>query len=172
MTIGIISDTHGYYDESLEDHFRLCHEIWHAGDIGDEEVIVRLKRIAPVQAVYGNIDDRKTQQAFPEDCWLEREGIQVLITHIAGSPPRFHPRIKKLLAERPAEILVCGHSHICKVQKDEVHQMLYINPGAAGQHGFHTMRTVLRLDLGEGKIKKLEVIELGRRGQIPNNTKD
>jgi len=168
VIIGLLSDTHGHYDDSLDEHFRLCNEIWHAGDIGDEAVITRLKKIAPVQAVYGNIDDRKMQQALPENAWLEREGLRILITHIAGSPPRYNPRIKKLLAERSIDVLVCGHSHICKVQKDEAHHLLFINPGAAGQHGFHTMRTALRLELAGDKVKKLEVIELGKRGQLPS----
>lgn len=169
MIIGLLSDTHGHYDESLEQHFGKCHEIWHAGDIGDETIIERLQKIAPVQAVYGNIDGPKIQQAFPEDAWVEHEGLRILITHIVGSPLRYNSRVNRLLAGRPVDILVCGHSHICKVQKDEGNHLLYVNPGAAGHHGFHAMRTVLRLELGEGKVKKLEVIELGKRGQIPNN---
>ncbi len=164
MRIGVISDTHGYFDPTLEGYFAGCDEIWHAGDIGDAEVITGLERIAPVQAVYGNIDDAAMQQRFPEDRWLQREGVTILITHIAGKTPAYTTRVKKLLNTRRADVLICGHSHICQVKKDEGRGLLFINPGAAGQQGFHTMRTVLRLELGEGKIKKLEVVELGKRG--------
>jgi len=166
VRIGILSDTHGHYDETLGVHFASCDEIWHAGDIGDLEVVSKLKKMAPVLAVYGNIDDGNLRQIFPEDAWIERAGMRILMTHIAGTPPRYNPRVKKLLNERTADALVCGHSHICQVKKDDSSNLLFINPGAAGQHGFHTMRTALRLELGDGKIKKLEVIELGKRGLV------
>lgn len=166
MRIGVISDTHGFLDPTLVEHFLGCDEIWHAGDIGDPSVINGLERIAPVQAVYGNIDDPSLRQRFPEDLWLTCAGVSILITHIAGKPPVYTTRVKRLLKERRADLLICGHSHICQVKKDETRNMLFVNPGAAGQQGFHTMRTVLRLELGEGKIKKLEVVELGKRGTI------
>lgn len=164
MRIGVISDTHSHFDQALEGYFKDCDEIWHAGDIGDAQVIAGLEHIAPVQAVYGNIDDAAMRQRFPEDLWLVREGVTILITHIAGKTPGYTTRVKKLLNVRRADVLVCGHSHICQVKKDEARNLLFINPGAAGQQGFHAMRTVLRLELGEGKIKKLEVVELGKRG--------
>lgn len=164
MRIGVISDTHGFLDETLAEHFRTCDEIWHAGDIGDASVIAGLERIAPVKAVYGNIDDQVMQQKYPEDLWLTRNGISILITHIAGKPPAYTTRVKKLVSTRHLDVLVCGHSHICQVKKDESRNLLYLNPGAAGQQGFHVMRTVLRLELGQGRIQKLEVVELGKRG--------
>lgn len=164
MTIGVLSDTHGYFDETLAEHFKTCAEIWHAGDIGDDEIIARLKNIAPVHAVHGNIDNTELRAMHPEDLWLEREGIKFWITHIAGQPPRYNPRVTKYLREKSPDVLICGHSHICQVKKDEKHNLLFINPGAAGQQGFHQMRTALRMELGKGKVKKLEVIELGKRG--------
>lgn len=164
MRIGIISDTHGFLDETLTEHFRNCDEIWHAGDIGDAAVITGLERIAPVQVVYGNIDDQAMQRRYPEDLWLVRDGLSILITHIAGKPPRYTSRVKTLLGQRDVDLLICGHSHICQVKKDESGGLLFINPGAAGQQGFHIMRTVLRLELGQGRIQKLEVVELGKRG--------
>lgn len=164
MIIGVLSDTHGFYDDTLEQHFKNCEEIWHAGDIGDKKVIDRLQLLAPVKAVYGNIDDRTLSTTLPENAWLTREGVSILVTHIAGTPPRYNPRVMGLLKEKSPAVLICGHSHICQVKKDESQNLLFINPGAAGHHGFHTMRTALRLELGEGKIKKLEVIELGKRG--------
>ncbi len=166
MTIGLISDTHGYFDESLSEHFRSCNEIWHAGDIGNTDVIRRLKQMAPVQAVYGNIDDRKLQSTLPEYLRLEKEGVRILITHICGSPSRYNSLVARMLDEEKPHVLICGHSHICQVKKDERHNVLFINPGAAGNQGFHTVRTVMRLELNAGRISKLEVIELGKRGAI------
>lgn len=166
VTIGLISDTHGYLDESLTEHFRDCDEIWHAGDIGSPDVISRLERIKPVTCVYGNIDDTVMHSRYPEDCWLTRGGMTFLMTHIAGRPPKYNPRVRKLLAERKADALLCGHSHICEVRKDAAAGILFINPGAAGQQGFHTMRTAMRFSVADGMMEKLEVIELGKRGRI------
>ncbi|MBL7852133.1 MAG: metallophosphoesterase family protein [Cyclobacteriaceae bacterium] len=164
MRIGLVSDTHGFLDETLAQHFQGCDEIWHAGDIGDASVIAGLEQIAPVLAVYGNIDDPAMQRRYPENLRLQREGVSILITHIAGKVPSYTTRVKKLLREQHADVLICGHSHICQVKKDASRNLLFINPGAAGQQGFHLMRTVIRLELGQGKIGKLEVVELGKRG--------
>ena len=170
MIIGLVSDTHGFFDETLETHFRSCAEIWHAGDIGEREVITRLQRIAPVYAVYGNIDDREAQADYPEDAWLEREGVRFLVTHIAGKPPRYTARVKGLIKARSPQALICGHSHICQVKKDEENGLLFINPGAAGVQGFHHMRTAIRMEVLSGRISKLEVIELGVRGRSEPRT--
>jgi putative phosphoesterase len=164
--IGLISDTHSYLDPQVPEHFANCNEIWHGGDIGEMEVITQLEKIKPVRAVFGNIDDKTVQARFPEDLWLEIEGFTVLITHIAGSPPNYNPRVKKIFKERKPDILICGHSHILKIMKDKDRNMFFINPGAAGQHGFHTMKTLVRFELHQKEIKKMEVVELGRRGKI------
>lgn len=166
MTIGLISDTHSYFDPTIGKHFTHCDEIWHAGDIGEMKVIDALEKIKPVKAVYGNIDDAAMRTRFPEDLWLTPEGVTILITHIAGRPPHYNPRIKKLLKDRTPDVLICGHSHICQVKKDESLNLLYINPGAAGQQGFHAIRTMMRMEIQAGKISKMEVIELGKRGMI------
>ncbi len=165
VTIGLISDTHGFLDETVAIHFKDCDEIWHAGDIGHKDVITGLELIKPVTGVHGNIDDPELRNRFPEDCWLTRGGMTFLITHIAGRPPGYNARVKGLLSERKADVLICGHSHICEVKKDES-GLLFINPGAAGQQGFHHMRTVLRMVVAQGAIQKLEVIELGKRGKL------
>lgn len=170
VIIGLLSDSHGFYDETLDGHFRHCDEIWHAGDIGDPLVISRLKQLAPIRAVYGNIDDKGIREAFPEDDWIEREGVSIWITHIAGKPPRYTARVTKRMRDKVPDVLVCGHSHVCQVQKDEKYGLLFINPGASGHQGFHSMRTAMRLELGEGRIKKLEVIELGKRGSTSLTT--
>lgn len=166
MNIGLLSDTHSVLDSKVFEHFKDCDEIWHAGDIGDAEVADRLEKFKPFRAVYGNIDDKNLQARFPEDLWFDCEGMKVWMTHIGGAPPNYNPRIKKILKERIPTIFICGHSHILRVKKDEKLDMLYINPGAAGNHGFHAMKTIIRMEIAEAKIKKMEVIELGKRGVI------
>ena len=165
MIIGIISDTHSFLDPTIAEHFKTCDEIWHAGDIGDRVVISELEKIAPVKAVYGNIDDQEMRTRYPEDLWMTCEGLTLLISHIGGRPPNYNPRVKKIFKEKIPDVFICGHSHILQVKRDDNKRMLYLNPGAAGQQGFHSMRTILRMEIGVGKIKKMEVIELGKRGQ-------
>ena len=113
--------------------------------------------------MFGNIDDGNLRTRFTEDLWYECEGARVWMTHIGGAPPNYNPRIKKTFKDRVPDIFICGHSHILKVKKDEKLNMLYINPGAAGLQGFHTMRTLIRMEFSGAKIKKMEVIELGLR---------
>ena len=167
MKIGLLSDTHGFLDPRIFEHFTACDEIWHGGDVGTIEVARALEEFKPLKAVYGNIDGKDIQVRYLEDLWFEREGLSVLITHIAGAPPRYNPRTKKLLGARVPDILVCGHSHILRVGKDPAYNgMLYLNPGAAGNQGFHHMRTLLRFDISDKQVKNMEVIELGRRGMV------
>ena len=166
MRIGLLSDTHSYLDPKVFEYFKDCDEVWHAGDIGVPDVADTLERFKSFRAVYGNIDDKVLQARFPEDLWFECEGVKIWMTHIAGSPPNYNPRIKKILKERNPDVLICGHSHILRVKKDETYNMLYVNPGAAGNHGFHSMKTIVRMEIEKGKIAKMEVIELGKRGVI------
>lgn len=167
MKIGLLSDTHGYLDPAIREHFRNCDEVWHAGDIGNLNVARTLEAFKPLRAVFGNIDDREIQAAYPEDLFFQCEGLSVWITHIGGAPPRYNPRIRQVLAERPPDIFVCGHSHILRVARDPAFGgMLYLNPGAAGNQGFHHMKTILRFDVRDKDVKNMEVIELGKRGAI------
>lgn len=167
MIIGLISDTHSYLDSKVFDHFKAVDEIWHAGDIGDQSVIHELQKFRPVRAVFGNIDDKTIQSEFPEDLWFDSEGFKIWMTHIGGAPPNYNPRVKKVLKDKAPDIFICGHSHILRVKKDpNFNNMLYLNPGAAGNHGFHLMKTVIRFELIKKEIKKMEVIELGKRGVI------
>lgn len=167
MKIGLLSDTHSFLDNKVFDYFKEVDEIWHAGDIGDAEVINQLEKYKTVRAVYGNIDDKNIISRYPEDNWFDCEGIIVWMTHIAGAPPNYNPRIKKVLQEKIPGLLICGHSHILKVVKDKTYQnMVYINPGAAGNHGFHHMKTILRFEILNKEIKNMEVIELGKRGKL------
>jgi len=168
IRIGLISDTHGYLDPTVESHFKDCDEIWHAGDIGELPLIQKLQKIKPVRAVFGNIDEKDIQVNYPEDLWLEIEGMTIWMTHIGGSPPNYNPRVKKILANKSPDIFVCGHSHILKIIRDKDRDLIYINPGAAGNQGFHHMKTLVRFGLHEGEIIDLEVVELGKRGSLLN----
>ena len=163
MKIGLLSDTHGFLDPKVENYFRECDEIWHAGDIGTLEVVQAMERSKPLQAVFGNIDGPEIRNRFGQDLILERAGFKILLTHIAGSPPRYNSRVKKLISQYQPEILVCGHSHILKIMSDTQAKFLYINPGEAGRQGFHKMRTVVRFDLTDHQISQMQVIELGKR---------
>ena len=166
MKIGLLSDTHGYLDPKVFDYFGACDEVWHAGDIGSSDVAAALENFKPTKAVYGNIDDKVLRTKYPEDLWFQCEGMEIWMTHIAGTPPRYNPRIKKILESRTPAILVCGHSHILRVMNDKTRNLLYLNPGAAGQQGFHHMRTLLRFDVADGAVINMEVIELGKRGIV------
>jgi hypothetical protein len=165
MKIGLISDTHGFLDPKVLEYFEACDEIWHAGDLGEGNVAEALAMFKPFKAVYGNIDNKEVQIRFPEDLWFECEGLTFWMTHIGGTPPNYKPRIKKILKERIPDVFICGHSHILRIKRDPTYKnMLYINPGAAGNHGFHHMKTLVRFDISNGEIKNMEVIELGKRG--------
>jgi uncharacterized protein len=165
IKIGLISDSHGYIDQHILKHLANCDEIWHAGDIGNIEICTELAKNKPFKAVFGNIDNRNIQNQFPENLFLQIEGFKVLITHIAGKPEKYTTRVKKLLKEFNPDILVCGHSHILQVKTDVKHNnMLFINPGAIGNEGFHSIRTMITFDLHEKKISNMKVIELGKRG--------
>lgn len=166
-TIGLISDTHSYLDPHVFDHFARCDEIWHAGDIGDIEIIDKLEAFKPVRIVFGNIDNREVQLRTSENLHFEIEGFRVWMTHIGGAPPRYNPQVFPLLKADTPDIFICGHSHILRVIRDKaLKNMLYMNPGAAGREGFHKFRTLLRFNLHDGLISQMEVIELGKRGAL------
>ena len=169
MKIGLLSDTHGFLDPRVYNFFADCDEVWHAGDIGTAAVADALETFKPFKAVHGNIDAPDLRRRYPADLWFDCEGITVLMTHIAGSPPRYNARVKKLLAGRRPGVLVCGHSHILRVMKDDAAQVMYLNPGAAGHQGLHSMRTMLRFEAQGGRLAHMEVIELGKRGLIEPN---
>ncbi len=166
MKIGLLSDTHSYLDPKIRTYFKDCDEIWHAGDIGDR-VADELEKIKPLRAVYGNIDDKDMQVRFPEDLWFTCEGLTIWMTHIGGAPPNYNPRVKKILKDKVPDIFICGHSHILRVKKDPAYKnMLYVNPGAAGNQGFHPIKTLLRFEIVGKEVRKMEVVELGKRGAI------
>ncbi len=164
--IGLLSDTHSFLDEKIFSYFETCDEIWHAGDIGAAEVADRLEKFKPFRAVYGNIDDPAMRRRFPLDLRFDCEGLDVFITHIGGYPGKYTARVREILKTDPPGLYICGHSHILKVMPDKQIGLLHINPGACGNEGFHSIKTIIRFDVAEGKISNLEVIELGRRGAL------
>lgn len=159
--IGILSDTHSCWDPKFAEYFADCDEIWHAGDIGDISVLQKLEDIGcKVRAVCGNIDHGEVRRSCPERLEFEVEGLKVLLTHIGGYPGKYAPgMLMRLRASRPA-LMVCGHSHILKVMHDPNLDLLHINPGAAGHHGWQRKRTLIRLTIDAGQPTNLEVIEL------------
>jgi putative phosphoesterase len=162
--IGLISDTHGYLDETVANHFKDCDEIWHAGDFGAIATSQLLQGKAKIlRGVYGNIDGQDIRSVYPEQLVFQCEDVKVMIRHIGGSPPRYNPDTKKeLLIHRP-QLFVTGHSHILKVMYDQALQCLHMNPGAAGKHGWHKVRTLIRFVVDGSNMKDCEVIELGAR---------
>jgi uncharacterized protein len=158
--IGLISDTHNYLDKTVFDHFKDCDEIWHAGDFGTITVAEELGAFKPIRGVYGNIDGQDVRKIFPEKLRWKCEEVEVFMTHIGGYPPKYNPAVKKQLTERPAQLFICGHSHILKVMYDEALQCLHMNPGAAGFQGWQTVRTLIRFAIDGKEIKNCEVIEL------------
>ncbi len=160
--IGLISDTHGYFDPKIYEWFKDVDEIWHAGDIGNEEVLNKLEEFKPTKAVFGNIDNWQIRSRTPEFLEFKCEEMKILITHIGGYPARYTPGITKLLTEKKPDIFICGHSHILKVINDSKLNLLHLNPGAIGKSGFHQVRTALRFQIEGNNIKEMEIIELKR----------
>lgn len=168
--IGILSDTHSCWDDRFALHFADCDEIWHAGDVGYIDVIERLEGICPVvRAVKGNIDHGVVARRCPEILVFTVEGVKVLLTHIGGYPGRYSRGMEALLREQGIKLFVCGHSHILKVIYDRKLNLLHINPGAAGVHGWHKQRTLVKLTIDGEDMKDLEVIELGAAAQLPKS---
>ncbi len=161
--IGLISDTHGWLDEAVFNHFDNCDEIWHAGDFG-EGVAKRLKEEKRLKGVYGNIDDIGIRSVFPEQIVFMCEEVKVLLRHIGGSPPRYNPETRKELLLHKPQLFISGHSHILKIMYDDKLNCLHMNPGAAGRQGWHKVRTLIRFVIDGKEMKDCEVIELGKRG--------
>ena len=162
--IGLISDTHGYLDPQVFEFFASCDQIWHAGDFGRLDLAQQLAEFKPLRGVYGNVDDEQLRQLHPRHDRFQCEGVDVWMTHIGGYPGRYDRSVAKSIRKNPPHLFICGHSHILRVMRDkQLGNMLHFNPGAAGRHGFHLMRTMLRFEIGDGHVRKLQAIELGPR---------
>jgi len=161
MKIGVISDTHGIFDDKLKRFLNDVDEIWHAGDIGSLKIADEMAMFKPLYAVYGNIDDAETRVVYPEILELQRENLNITVSHIVGYPGKYSKNLKFFLKNSP-KILVGGHSHILKIMYDKKNQLLFLNPGAAGKHGIHKVRTALRFSIKGDKIEEMEVGEWDR----------
>lgn len=159
----LLSDTHSYLDDKILKHVSWADEVWHAGDIGDLQVTDTLKEHKPLRAVYGNIDNNEARMEFPLNNRFWCEEVEVLMTHIGGYPGKYNSAIRQELQLNPPKLFICGHSHILKVQFDKQLNLLHMNPGAAGIHGFHQVRTLLRFVIDGAEIKDLAVIEFEKR---------
>ncbi|WP_233861339.1 metallophosphoesterase family protein [Tenacibaculum piscium] len=159
----LLSDTHSFIDNQILKFVKQADEVWHAGDIGDLKVTDTIKKLKPLRAVYGNIDDNNARAEFPLDNRFIVEDVSVWITHIGGYPNAYKPRVREELQQKSPKIFISGHSHILKVQYDQKFNLLHLNPGASGKYGFHKIRTMLRFELDKGEILNMEVIELGKK---------
>ncbi len=175
--IGLISDTHGFLDENVFTHFEKCDEIWHAGDFGDIALASQLSNhwsdrdsLSPnsgsqtrFKGVYGNIDGNDIRAIYPEQLVFMCEEVKVMMRHIGGSPPKYNPKTRKELMLHQPQLFISGHSHILKIMYDDKQQCLHMNPGAAGKHGWHKVRTLIRFVIDGKEMKDCEIIELGKR---------
>ena len=157
----LLSDTHSHIDDTILKYVKIADEVWHAGDIGDLKVTDTIKKLKPLRAVFGNIDNHEARLEFPLNNRFLCEGVDVLITHIGGYPGKYSPAIREEITQNPPKLFICGHSHILKVMFDKKLNCLHMNPGAAGISGFHQKRTMLRFEIDGDKIQSLEVIEIG-----------
>ena len=161
IKIGLLSDTHAYWDDRYATYFADCDEIWHAGDIGSDTLTLQLSSLKPLRAVHGNIDGYSLRIQYPRVLRFKAEEMEVVITHIGGYPGRYAPEIREELYANPPQIFIAGHSHILKAQYDQKLKCMHLNPGAAGKSGFHQVRTLMRFVIDGKQLKDLEVIELG-----------
>ena len=157
--IGLLSDTHGWLNPKVFEFFKDCDEIWHAGDIGSADVADALSAFKPLRAVYGNIDDYKVRSMFNRINIFTVENLKVMMTHIGGYPNHYEPGIKELIIKEKPNIFISGHSHILKVMNDKDLHLLHINPGAAGNTGFHKVITMVRFQIDGSEAKNMEVFE-------------
>lgn len=160
--IGIISDTHGTFDDKLRHFLQDTDEIWHAGDIGSLALADEIAAFKPLKAVYGNIDGRDVRLVYPRFQHFKCEETDVLMTHIGGYPGRYERAAEVQIGLYRPALFISGHSHILKVMFDKKKNVLHINPGAAGRYGFHQVRTAVRLEIDGNNICNLEVGEWER----------
>ena len=162
MKVGVLSDTHGCYLSAIETFFADCDQLWHAGDIGSQDVYNRLSAFKPLKAVYGNIDDALIRKLTEKELFFESGGLNILMTHIGGYPPKYNANSLPLIDRYKPDIFVCGHSHILKVVYDQQRKMLAINPGAAVNYGFHKAITMLKFDIVDKTPKNMDVFHQER----------
>jgi putative phosphoesterase len=166
--IGLISDTHGYFDDQIASYLNDCDEIWHGGDFGPNvhEALTQIVSSNPnkkIRGVYGNIDGADIRGSYPENALFYCEAVKVCIRHIGGYPPKYNKETVNLLRQEKPQLFIAGHSHILKIMYDDQLQCLHINPGAAGKQGWHKVRTLVLFSIDKKDIKDCKVVELGKR---------
>jgi putative phosphoesterase len=160
----LISDTHSYIPQNFWKFLDGYDELWHAGDVGNVNLIDKLKSVIPVRGIYGNIDGTEIRKEFPEHLIFTEQGVKIVMLHIGGKPYKYSSRMRELIRQHRPKVVVCGHSHILRVEFDKRDNLLYLNPGAIGNQGFHKVKTMLRFTLDNGEVKNMEAVELGPRG--------
>jgi hypothetical protein len=169
--IGLLSDTHCFIEPKVFDFFKDCDEIWHAGDFGNIETLDKLAEFKPLKGVYGNIDGQEIRLVFKKHLKFRCEDVKVWITHTGGYPGKYDQSVKPGIFQDPPDLFISGHSHILKVIYDKKLNLLHINPGAAGNTGFHKVKTLLRFSIEGKEIKDLEIMEI-KRNFAENNTEN
>ena len=168
----LLSDTHSCAEPDIMRHTEAADEIWHAGDWGDLRLHALFEKTGkPVRGVWGNIDGQDLRMIYPPDNLFSCEDVRVRITHIGGYPGKYVPAVGRALKADTPDLFISGHSHILRVMRDKaLGGMLFMNPGAAGRHGFHHMRTMLSFEIDGREIRNVSVIELGKRtaGILPD----
>ena len=160
--ISLLSDTHSKLDERFIPHLKNSDEIWHAGDIGSLNVYDKLTKLSDVKAVYGNVDNHKIRIGLKSELFFKCEGLNIYMTHIGGYPGKYSKGIKEKIEKTNPNIFICGHSHILKIMNDKKNKLLFLNPGAAGNHGVHKVKTIIKFDIDDKEIKNVKIIELKR----------
>jgi putative phosphoesterase len=138
--IGLISDTHGLLCEEALRALRGSELIVHAGDVGEPEIVDRLRELAPVVVVRGNVDTAGWARALPVTAIAEAGAVQIYVLHDVNT-------LDLDPAAAGFQIVVSGHSH--KFGRSERSGVMYVNPGSAGPRRFQLPITVARLDLGK-----------------------
>ena len=162
----VISDTHSYIDDRIIKYASEADYVIHAGDIGSFDVIRKLKSVSEVLFVYGNIDGNEIRSESNKFEFFKIDDLKILLTHISGKTPKYNKETLIKIKENNPDLLIAGHSHILKIQYDKINKLVFLNPGAAGRHGFHLKRTMLRFEIKLNKIENLEIIELGSRSDL------
>jgi putative phosphoesterase len=151
MKIGILSDTHNVLPKEVFDYFKGVQYIVHAGDIGGQDIVTDLESIAPVFAVYGNMDSHPLVSNLKRIYFFKLASLQFCLTHIIRSAKSFAYELFKMNNE--ADIVIYGHTHLA--DKTKYGDILFINPGSASSPKHGTSRSVAILTI-EGKKAEVD----------------
>ncbi len=157
MRLGLIADTHGILRPVVHDVFKAVDLILHAGDIGGAEILQELEMLAPVTAVYGNVDGRSLRRRLPQTATVEVDGFEVVVTHgdQFGSPDP--ERLKEAFPK--ADVIVFGHTHRALI-RDLPDFTVVINPGAAGAARFELGASVAIMETEPGIPPRARIVPL------------